>query len=381
MAIKNRTEAIAEVNAKLVPTITAAIHRDNLNNDILNSVKFDKDVIGTETPVAGAVTVDFSTKDLATLTTIVNLSVTITGLENGAEKYIKITKNGGNVISFVSTTDATTHKIYINRQTGTFIYKITKKDNVTYAQILNLPPYDNRSDSYRLTAAGYTMTADFEFKQVTTQIGPNTITLPVTSTLALGHSYQISNKGGGKLTINSSGSNCVGYVEIGQTIEVMCILTSGTTAASWQLLPGFPNTVSDTIYFNEPLSFKLNMTAGILYTALVATPVSPYVAASGVFTAPAAGVYSFNAILAFTYVEIAATNLYMAFVHSTAGSFEKDIDPRIFAASPARYSMSLSWTVKMAAAETMSLKYRITGGASTTDLSATFSTFSGCRVI
>ena len=61
-----------------------------------------------------------------------------------------------------------------------------------------------------------------------------TITLPVTSTLATGWSFHIVNNSTGNLTVNSSGANLVITVLPGTTAMVTCILTSGTSAASWE---------------------------------------------------------------------------------------------------------------------------------------------------
>ena len=70
------------------------------------------------------------------------------------------------------------------------------------------------------------------FTGSTTQI----ITLPVTSTLVLGQQFIIVNRSTGSLTINSSGSNLVQTLTSGQFCTLTCILTSGTTAASWDVL-------------------------------------------------------------------------------------------------------------------------------------------------
>jgi hypothetical protein len=63
-----------------------------------------------------------------------------------------------------------------------------------------------------------------------------TVQLPVTSTLAQGWSFHIVNNctGTGTLTVNSSGGNAVIVIPPGITAMVTCILTSGTSAASWE---------------------------------------------------------------------------------------------------------------------------------------------------
>jgi hypothetical protein len=91
------------------------------------------------------------------------------------------------------------------------------------------------------TAAGTTTltnasTTQQNFTGSTTQ----TVVLPVTSTLALGWAFEIINNSTGNLTINSSGGNLVGTVIAGTTASIVCNLTSGTDAASWDFdIDGF----------------------------------------------------------------------------------------------------------------------------------------------
>jgi hypothetical protein len=62
-----------------------------------------------------------------------------------------------------------------------------------------------------------------------------TITLPVTSTLATGWTFHIvNNNTAGDLTVNSSGGNLVITVIPGTTAMVTCIATAGTGAANWE---------------------------------------------------------------------------------------------------------------------------------------------------
>jgi hypothetical protein len=60
-----------------------------------------------------------------------------------------------------------------------------------------------------------------------------TVVLPVTSTLSQGWSFYIVNNSSGTITVQSSGLNSIGTIPSGITAHVTCILTSGTTAASW----------------------------------------------------------------------------------------------------------------------------------------------------
>lgn len=84
------------------------------------------------------------------------------------------------------------------------------------------------------TAAGTTvLTVTSTQQQVFTGSTTQTVTLPVTSTLTLGWTYIIKNNSTGLVTINSSGANAVLILAAGTWATLRCILTSGTTAASW----------------------------------------------------------------------------------------------------------------------------------------------------
>jgi len=84
------------------------------------------------------------------------------------------------------------------------------------------------------TAAGTTtLTAASAHTQFFTGATTQTIVLPVTSTLVLGEAFTIHNNSTGALTVQSSGLNTVVTIPSGNTYLITCILTSGTTAASW----------------------------------------------------------------------------------------------------------------------------------------------------
>jgi len=86
------------------------------------------------------------------------------------------------------------------------------------------------------TAAGTTtLTVSSSYQQFFTGATTQTVTLPVTSTLVLGQSYLIVNNSTGLVTVNSSGANNVIILAAGTSATVTCILTSGTTAASWNV--------------------------------------------------------------------------------------------------------------------------------------------------
>lgn len=85
-----------------------------------------------------------------------------------------------------------------------------------------------------VTAAGTTtLTVASTYQQFFTGATTQTLTLPVASTLTLGHTFYIRNNSSGVVTVNSSGANLVQTMAGGSDFEVTCILASGTSAASW----------------------------------------------------------------------------------------------------------------------------------------------------
>jgi len=126
------------------------------------------------------------------------------------------------------------------------------------------------------TAAGTTtLTAASTHMQYFTGTTTQTIVLPVTSTLVLGEAFIIHNNSTGALTVQSSGLNTVVTIPAGNTYMVTCILTSGTTAASWDAdftgtsaTTGSGSTVLDTspTITDPKLNLSINAQTGTTYT-------------------------------------------------------------------------------------------------------------------
>lgn len=98
------------------------------------------------------------------------------------------------------------------------------------------------------TAAGTTtLTAASKVNQLFTGTTTQTVVLPVTSTLTLGRQFFIINNSTGVVTVNSSGGNLVQTLIAGENTLLTCILTSGTTAASWDTVAHLPVTSANTL--------------------------------------------------------------------------------------------------------------------------------------
>lgn len=103
---------------------------------------------------------------------------------------------------------------------------------------ISLPAIDNVKIGYTTTATAAgttTLTSSSNYRQYFTGTSTQTVTLPVASTMALGQGFQIRNNSTGSVTVNSSGDNLVASVSAGSTARIVCILTSGTSAASWDV--------------------------------------------------------------------------------------------------------------------------------------------------
>lgn len=140
MAVNNRSEATTEVNADIVATVTNTIHRNLLNNKILNSVLFRKDVAGSATPDGtGKITVNFLNDDIVIVNTTLNATIYFQNLEIGdSAKYIFLTKNASNTVSFNSAIDVSAKKRYINSNMTTVVYRVTNKNNNIYVEAINV---------------------------------------------------------------------------------------------------------------------------------------------------------------------------------------------------------------------------------------------------
>lgn len=138
MAKKNRIEILAEVVTKFVATLTLTTHKSFLDDDLINSAVYEKDVIAIETPAGGNVIIDYANKDTATVVITANLSVSFTNIENGAVKYLHITKNATNTISFAGATDVSQRKSFINTIPTIVIYEVKNKNAIISVNSINI---------------------------------------------------------------------------------------------------------------------------------------------------------------------------------------------------------------------------------------------------
>lgn len=208
MAVKNRTEAIYAVDTKIVssPKVTNGTHRDLLNNDILNSVIFRKDVIGSQTPVGGVLVVDFETNDLVTISTSADISISFTNIENGDIKYIELWKFPANTVTFTGATDISFKKDYINTTATHVVYKVANKNGFIYVESVNIdnyidiPTYTANLKRKVATFSGWNMTTTENFTITKASLGltgKTIVSIEVTIIKDIGTKYPITMYTGG----------------------------------------------------------------------------------------------------------------------------------------------------------------------------------------
>jgi len=133
------------------------------------------------------------------------------------------------------------------------------------AALTNLTTFTSTATAGATTTLTNTSTYFQFFTGVLTQ----TITLPVTSTLAQGWTFHIVNNSTGNLTVNSSGANFVITVLPGTTVMCTCIGTALTTAADWEA--GYTDFSTATGAGSVVLSASPTLTGTTTATTLTAT--------------------------------------------------------------------------------------------------------------
>lgn len=172
-------------------------------------------------------------------TTVISGTTRLSALANG---FVKTTSSNG-TLEIDTTVALTTNKLSVfAATTSTELAGVISDETGSGALVfgtaptISLPTINNIRIGYTTTATSGTaqvLDVNANYLRYYTGSTAQTVTLPVTSTLALGHSYEFHNNSTAVLTIQSSGLNTVVTVPPSTTVHLVCILTSGTTAASW----------------------------------------------------------------------------------------------------------------------------------------------------
>jgi hypothetical protein len=126
------------------------------------------------------------------------------------------------------------------------------------------------------TAAGTTTLTNTSLaQQFFTGSTTQTVVLPVVSTLFLGHQFFINNRSSGIVTIQSSGLNTITAMPANTSVVVICILTTGTSAASWDFIYNGASTSPVTSIAGTSNQINASASTGAVTLSLSSTIVTP----------------------------------------------------------------------------------------------------------
>jgi len=170
-------------------------------------------------------------------TEFVNISTAIsTKLDASAGAITDATINNTTI---GATTPSTAAFTTLSASSTTTLSGATTLSGVTTITNAQRPVIDNIKLGYTTTATAAgttTLTVSSTYQQYFTGSTTQTVVLPVTSTLVLGLGYSITNRSTGVVSVQSSGANAIIDIPPQATVIFTCVLTSGTTAASWSYL-------------------------------------------------------------------------------------------------------------------------------------------------
>jgi hypothetical protein len=212
------TTQVANLNAATAGTVTTNANLTGPITSVGNATS-----IASQTGTGSKFVVDTSptlvTPNLGTPASGVATNLTGLPLTTGVTGILPIANGGTNVSSVTTTPTATAFAGWDANK--------------------NLSA-NNHINGYATTvsAAGTTtLTVASAYQQFFTGTTTQTVLLPVTSTLVLGQQFLITNASSGIVTVESSGANTVIAQPGSSSYLYTCILTSGTTAASWYAVP------------------------------------------------------------------------------------------------------------------------------------------------
>lgn len=173
-------------------------------------------------------------------------SATLTGVVRGLNKTSPFTTSGtfqlahnAGVICILSNMPQIFNKFASLENDNTYTGVQTFNGNVVFSTTslsgTNLS-VNNLIEGYTTTATSASttvLTSSSTNHQYFTGATTQTVVLPVTSTLTTGWSYTIHNESSGLVTVQSSGLNSILILAGGTSATFICILASGTSAASW----------------------------------------------------------------------------------------------------------------------------------------------------
>lgn len=132
----NRTTAKSNVDEKIVPKVTNAIHRDMVKTDIMDNVVFKEEVVRIVTSSQTNINIDFQDVDRVNVTrTGGGLNLLLSNIVDGQTAWLYVTKSSGTNVIFQNATDITPIAQRLADET-TIVYMIVRKGTVYTALAL-----------------------------------------------------------------------------------------------------------------------------------------------------------------------------------------------------------------------------------------------------
>lgn len=219
---------------------------NNTNAYTLATVNANVGSFGSATQ-AGTFTVN--AKGLTTAASNVTITPavgSITGLGTGVATFLAtpssanlasaITDETGSGALVFGTTPTISTPVLNGTSTGTGVATASTASTLALRDSNGNLSAANHIEGYTTTATAAgttTFTVASNYEQFFTGSTTQTVILPVVSTLVLGQSFSITNNSTGVVTVQSSGANTILALGTNSTVIFTCILTTGTTAASW----------------------------------------------------------------------------------------------------------------------------------------------------
>lgn len=218
------------ITKRLLVTATGA------GSGTVTSISSGTGILLTPDPITttGSVALVARLQPMATLTGNALKVLRVNAGETAVE-YATISSGGLTIGTTIITSGTTTRILYDNA--GVLDeYPLSGATSVVMRDTNTNSSSNNFIDGYTttVTAAGTTtLTVASTRIQFFTGSSNQTVTLPVTSTMVLGQVFYINNLSTGLITVNSSGGNTIYILAPGVASEFTVILTSGTSATSW----------------------------------------------------------------------------------------------------------------------------------------------------
>ncbi len=243
MANNNRTEVSAAIQA-LDALVGETKYKQLVNDVFAKSVVFRKDVSTTDTAATATKTLDFTDIDFITVTQSTNVTYTLSGIQQGEIKYLKITKSAGQSIAFSGATQEDENSTYIQALTS-IMYEIFNKDGSIQVRAIS-KTIPSASETYKGIVEFANATEAADYSNFSMAVAPARMPEAM-STLFSSWVDASYNSGSFSNWSVSSGGFKVRYLKIGDTVFFSFYCTGTITGGQDTLTYNVPAAITGSI--------------------------------------------------------------------------------------------------------------------------------------